>query len=72
MQIKIEVRLVAPNKIESMNPSRFDMAIVRNLFFTFSFYIYEEDYFIHILCLITSMISNFNRQRLLAKIEALS
>ena len=30
MQMKIEVRLVAPNKTESVNPSRFDMVIVRN------------------------------------------
>ena len=30
MQMKIDVRMVAPNKTESVNPSRFDMAIVRN------------------------------------------
>ena len=30
MQMKIEVRLVAPNIIESENLSRFDMDIVKN------------------------------------------
>ena len=30
MRMKIEVRPVATNKTESVNPSRFDMAIVRN------------------------------------------
>ena len=29
MQMKVEVRLVASNKIEFVNPSYFDMAIVK-------------------------------------------
>ena len=39
MQMKIEVRLVAPNKTEYVNPSRFDMAIVKNpiIFWNFLF-----------------------------------
>ena len=30
MQMKIEVQLVTPNKTEFVNPSHFDMAIIRN------------------------------------------
>ena len=38
MQMKIEVWLVAPNKTESMNPSHFDMVIVKNPYFFIYFY----------------------------------
>jgi len=39
MQMKIEVWLVAQNKTKSINPSIFDMAIVRNpiIFWNFLF-----------------------------------
>ena len=37
MQMKIKVRLVAPDKTESVNPSHFHMAIVRNPNIVFNF-----------------------------------
>lgn len=49
--LKIEVWPVATNKTEFVNPSRCDMAIVKNpsIILNVSFYIHEEDYFVHVL-----------------------
>ena len=58
--------------VESMTLAALTWLSSGNPIIIYIYYIHQEDYFVHILCLITSMISNFNCQRLLAEIEVAS